>query len=159
MDQSLLPKCLFLIALAKEGGGSLGTNGFQPLPTPPPPKLAPVLQIKSNYLGTFLSVTKQFQQKGRWLFKFPKGRTAFSPVLQAWLGLVSSRNVSLWCYNLKDGGPFDPSPGFVGYRVFVNRKHSCTSGGAEIKAHTSPSFTYEPLPFTSNTCRERRLNY
>lgn len=62
-----------------------------------------------------------------------KTKTTLSLVPQVWLGLASSRNVCLWCYDLNSGGPFDPSPEFVGHGVFVNRKHSCTSRGKKLQ--------------------------
>lgn len=77
--------------------------------------------------------------------KHLKDKTNPLLVPQVWLGLISSWNVSLWCYDLNYGGPFDPSPEFVGHRVFVNRKHSCTSRGEKLKHML-------PLVWPLNSC-------
>lgn len=41
---------------------------------------------------------------------------------------------------------------------FLLIENTHTPLGGEIKAHTSSSLTFEPLPFTSNTRKEGRLN-
>lgn len=117
--------------------------------------------IKNNNLGTlffFFYCTVTHKQKEKDFSNFPRAEAALSLVLPVWLGLVSSCNVSLWCCNLKDGGPFDPSPGFVGYRVFVNRKHSHTSRGEKLKHALLPLWPLNPCHLHQTRAWERRLN-
>lgn len=96
------------------------------------PNFAPVYRSRTPIWGHFCLSLSNFSKKEN-VFQIPKGQTSLLPGSAGLLGRVSSWNASLWCCNLKDGEPFDPSPGFVGYRVFVNRKHPRTSRGEKLK--------------------------